>query len=61
MKVKELKEMLNHVPDDFDIGKSETYTTNENWFGEQTHTQTRKIDINLFVDLKNKMLIIRNY
>lgn len=58
MTVKELKEMLNNVPDDFILGKVTKHTVNEKWFGEQTYEQTIEVEVHPIVDLKNKLLIL---
>lgn len=58
MKVKEFKEIINFVPDDFEIGMIKKFTTCENIHGYVEHEYFTS-DINPFVDLKNKRVLLK--
>ena len=57
MTVKEFREIISCVPDDFEIGMSEKYTSYENWYNvEREHFIS---SINTIVDLKNKRVLLK--
>lgn len=58
MTVKEFKEIISCVPDDFEIGFIKKFTTYENWYGAEEHKYFES-NINPFVDLKNKRVLIK--
>lgn len=58
MTVKEFREIISCVPDDFEIGMFEKYTSCENWYGNVEHEHFIS-SINSIVDLKNKRVLLK--
>lgn len=57
MTVKELKEMLNNVPDDFVIGKHKREVIKEGFFSDNVLYSVEEVNVYPNVDLKNKMVM----
>lgn len=54
MKAKELKKLIELIPDDFEIGYKNGTTVCENWYGESYNEHFRNIDFEPNIDIKNK-------